>query len=173
MSILKLVTAPDPLLYKKSEEIKEITNDIKKLANDMLETMYHYHGIGLAAVQVGHLLSLIVVDIAWADKNTIEKNDQYIMINPKIIEKSDKLDAYNEGCLSFPKERIKITRPENITVEYLDINGKAQQVTADGLFAKCIQHEVDHTNGITIEDGLSAFKKQMMHARIKKNKKFL
>ena len=175
MSILHLVVAPNPILQEKSLPVSEITEEIQKLCNDMLETMYHFHGIGLSAVQVGILKRIIVVDINWTENKKTEINqkfqDPFIMINPKIIENSQKDNTYNEGCLSFPDQFVKITRPKSITIEYLDINGLQHEIKADGLFATCIQHELDHLDGITISSYISPLKRTMMINKTKKIKK--
>ena len=170
MSVLNLVIAPDPLLQQVSEPVQNITDETKKLCKDMLETMYASHGIGLSAVQVGILQRIIVVDVKWPE---LEKpsNEQFIMINPEIVKNSKIKNDYNEGCLSFPNEQANITRPKVITVKYLDENAKEHTIEADGLFATCIQHEIDHLNGITISSYVSPLKKQMMMNRLRKFKK--
>lgn len=162
MAILPLVIAPNTLLQQKSLPIANITTEIQTLAHNMLETMYANDGIGLSAVQVGVLKRLITVDIKQ------DKKEQFIMINPEIIENSSDQSKYNEGCLSFPHESVTITRPEFITVTYLDLEGKQQTIKADGLFATCIQHEIDHLNGITISSYISPLKRTMMLKRLTK-----
>ena len=168
--LLNLVIAPNPLLQHISLSVENITEDIKKLCYDMLETMYESHGIGLSAVQIGVLKRIIVVDVKWPE---LEKpsNEQYIMINPEIVTNSKIKNDYNEGCLSFPNEQVKITRPKVITVKYLDENSKQCTIEADGLLATCIQHEIDHLNCVTISSYISPLKKQMMMNRLKKIKK--
>lgn len=170
MSILKLVIAPAPLLQQISQPLETITDQDVSLAKDMLDTMYASNGIGLSAVQVGVLKRIITVDVKWLD---IDKpsSEQYIMFNPEIIENSPAKNDYNEGCLSFPNESVKITRPKFITVKYLDEHSKEHIIKADGLFATCIQHEIDHLDGVTISSYVSPLKKQMMMSRLKKFKR--
>ena len=170
MAILNLVVAPNPLLQQKSLPVTKITENTKKLAIDMLDTMYYNQGIGLSAVQIGVLERIIVIDVKWPDTDK-SSNEQYIMINPEIIHISEKQNDYNEGCLSFPSESVNITRPTIITVKYLNLDGKEEKIEADGLFATCIQHEIDHLNGITISSYVSPLKRTMMINRIKKIKK--
>ncbi len=169
MSVLNLVIAPDPLLQQVSTPVEKITDEIKNLCKDMLDTMYASHGIGLSAVQIGILKRIIVVDVKWPELER-PSSEQYIMINPKIIENSKIKNDYNEGCLSFPNEQVKITRPKVIMVKYLDENATEHTIQADELLATCIQHEIDHLNGITISSYVSPLKKQMMMNRLKKIK---
>jgi peptide deformylase len=170
MALLNLVIAPNPLLQQKSLPVTKITENTKKLVIDMLETMYYNKGIGLSAVQVGILERIIVVDVKWPDMEK-PSNEQYTMINPEIVQSSEKQNDYNEGCLSFPSESVNITRPKIIKVKYLNLDGKEEEIEADGLFATCIQHEIDHLNGITISSYVSPLKRTMMINRIKKIKK--
>lgn len=170
MSILTLVVAPNPLLQQISVPVLRITPDMEQFCNDMLETMYSYDGIGLSAVQVGVLKRIIVVDIKWP-KVGGPSDERYIMINPEIIENSAVQNSYNEGCLSFPNEGVEIIRPKVIRVSYLDLKGQKQILEADGLLATCIQHEIDHLNGITISTKISPLKRQLMINRLKKIKK--
>ena len=170
MALLNLVIAPNPLLQQKSVPVTKITDNTKKLVINMLETMYYNKGIGLSAVQVGILERIIVVDVKWPDTDK-PSNEQYVMINPEIVHISEKQNDYNEGCLSFPSESVNITRPKIIKVKYLNLDGKEEEIEADGLFATCIQHEIDHLNGITISSYVSPLKRTMMINRIKKIKK--
>ncbi len=170
MAILSLVVAPNPILQQKSLAVESITKETQQLCNDMLETMYHFQGIGLSAVQVNVLQTIIVVDISWIAKDN-KKMEQFIMINPEIIANSNTPNVYNEGCLSFPSQFVEITRPKEISVKFLDINGKEQVITADGLFSTCIQHEIDHLQGKTITSYVSELKRTMMLNRIKKIKR--
>ena len=170
MAILNLVVAPSLLLQQKSLPVIQITENTKKLSIDMLETMYYNKGIGLSAVQVGILQRIIVVDVKWPDMEK-PSNEQYAMINPEIVQSSEKQNDYNEGCLSFPSESVNITRPKIIKVKYLNLEGKEEEIEADGLLATCIQHEIDHLNGITISSYVSPLKRTMMINRIKKIKK--
>jgi peptide deformylase len=176
MPILKLVTAPDPLLSQVSNNVDAIDEKIKTLAYNMLETMYAENGVGLSAVQVGVLKRIITIDVTQVrDKNGIllQEGEQFIMINPEITEYSNEKKEYDEGCLSFPGESVKIDRPAKIKVAFLDLEGAKKEIEADGLLAVCIQHEIDHLNGITISNYLSHLRKEMMIKRLLKQKKRL
>ena len=163
----KILIEPDPILRKKCEPLEKVDADLKKLMDDMLETMYAAPGIGLAAVQVGILKRLIVIDISKAE----EKKNPIFLINPQIIHKSEKTSVYEEGCLSLPGQFAEIERPAKCTIKYIDYNGKEKDLKADGLLATCIQHEVDHLNGILFIDYLSKLKKDMIIKKLVKHKK--
>ena len=165
MSILNILKEPNKLLKQKSAEIHVIDEEIKNLAKDMLETMYNAPGIGLAAVQVGVLKRLIVVDIS---KEGEKKNPIYL-INPKIVWKSNTLVNNEEGCLSIPGYYGNVDRYESCKVEYLDIEGKLNNINVSGLLSRCIQHEVDHCNGILFIDHLSHLKREIIQKKIQKN----
>jgi peptide deformylase len=151
MSQRKIVIEPDPILRKKSENLEKVDNELRLLLDDMLETMYAAPGIGLAAVQVGILKRLIVIDIS-KDK---EKKNPIFLINPEIIFKSKKTSIYEEGCLSLPGYFAEIERPEECHIKYIDYDGKKKEMKANGLLATCIQHEIDHLNGKLFIDYLS------------------
>ena len=144
--LLKIVIAPDPVLEKIADPVSKVNDKIVRTMYNMLETMYEANGIGLAAPQVGISKRFFVMHI------DDENEDPYFFINPVIIKKSDNQSEHEEGCLSVPKQIILIHRPELITVEYLDLKGKKKRQNFDGLHATCIQHEIDHLNGITITD---------------------
>ena len=163
----KILTEPDPVLRKKCEPLEKVDADLKKLMDDMLETMYAAPGIGLAAVQVGILKRLVVIDISKGE----EKKKPLFLINPQIIHKSEKTSVYEEGCLSLPGQFAEIERPAKCTIKYIDYNGKEKDLKADGLLATCIQHEVDHLNGILFIDYLSKLKKDMIIKKLVKQKK--
>ena len=163
----KILTEPDPILRKKCDPIEQVDSETKKLMDDMLETMYAAPGIGLAAVQVGILKRLIVVDISRAE----EKKNPIFLINPQIIHKSKKTSVYEEGCLSIPGQFAEIERPAECTLKYIDYNGQEKELKADGLLATCVQHEVDHLNGILFIDYLSKLKKDMIIKKLVKKKK--
>ena len=163
----KILTEPDPILRKKCEPLEKVDTDIKKLMDDMLETMYAAPGIGLAAVQVGILKRLVVIDISKGE----EKKQPIFLINPQIIHRSKKTSVYEEGCLSLPGQFAEIERPAECTIKYIDYNGKEKDLKADGLLATCIQHEVDHLNGILFIDYLSKLKKDMIIKKLVKQKK--
>ena len=163
----KILTEPDPILRKKCEPLEKVDAETKKLMDDMLETMYAAPGIGLAAVQVGILKRLVVIDISKGE----EEKKPIFLINPQIINQSKKTSVYEEGCLSLPGQFAEIERPAECTLKYIDYNGKEKELKADGLLATCIQHEVDHLNGILFIDYLSKLKKDMIIKKLVKKKK--
>ena len=169
MSIRKVVIEPDPILRKKSDSLYQVNNDIRKLLDDMLKTMYAAPGIGLAAVQIGILKRIIVIDISKKE----EKKNPIFLINPKIIFQSKETSTYEEGCLSLPGHFAEIERPAKCKIEYIDYNGKKAELEAEGLLSTCIQHEIDHLNGILFIDYLSKLKKDMIIKKLKKQKKEL
>ena len=169
MSQRKIVIEPDPILRKKSESLEKVDDEVIKLLDDMLETMYAAPGIGLAAVQVGILKRVIVIDIS-KDK---EKKTPLFLINPEIISRSKKTSVYEEGCLSLPGHFAEIERPAECQVKFIDYGGKEKELMTDGLLATCIQHEVDHLNGVLFIDYLSKLKKDMIVKKLAKHKKEL
>src|SRR5579885_1456732 len=169
MALLPLVIAPDLRLKTKSAPIKTVTDDIRELAADMFDTMYHEKGVGLAAVQVGVLLRLLVADVEW--KDTGEKGTQWALVNPEIVTSTEELHVYNEGCLSFPDQFAEVERPASVRVRFLDLEGKPHEETFTGLLATCVQHEIDHLNGITFVDHISRLKRDMILKRLQKMKK--
>ena len=168
MSVKKIVIEPDPILRKKSRSIEKVDANLKKLLDDMLETMYAAPGIGLAAVQVGILKRLVVIDISKEK----EKNPLFL-INPVITFKSKRSSTYEEGCLSLPGHFAEIERPAECHLNYVDYNGKKQEIKAEGLLATCIQHELDHLDGVLFIDYLSKLKKDMIIKKLIKHKKKL
>ena len=167
MSILEIVKEPDPILRKQSKRLKMLMRVFNALMDNMLETMYQAPGIGLAAPQVGILKRVIVIDLAKEDE---PKKPLYI-INPKILWKSEELISREEGCLSIPGHFAEVARPSKCKVQYLDYNGKTQIIDADDLLSTCIQHEVDHCDGILFIDYLSKLKKDMILKKLIKTKK--
>ena len=163
----KILIEPDPILRKKCEPLEKVDKEIKKLMDDMLETMYAAPGIGLAAIQVGILKRLVVIDISKAE----EKKNPIFLINPQIIHKSKKTSVYEEGCLSLPGQFAEIERPAECTLKYVDYNGREKELKAEGLLATCVQHEVDHLNGTLFIDYLSKLKKDMIIKKLVKQKK--
>ncbi|AZL16141.1 peptide deformylase [Rickettsiales endosymbiont of Stachyamoeba lipophora] len=164
MAILPIVTIPDPRLKQKAEIITEITDEIKQLAQDMIETMYHGRGMGLAGNQVGVLKRIIIVDISEEEG----KPNPIVMINPAIIKFSeDKVDA-NEGCLSIPGHYPSIIRHQSVTTTYLDLDGNKQTIETTEYIARCIQHEIDHLNGIVSVDYISPLKRNMIIEKVRK-----
>ena len=167
MSRREIITVPDETLKKISEPIEKLGINEKKLINDLFETMYASNGIGLAAVQVGILKRILVVDVSSKE----EENKPICFINPVIKNVSDEMSIYEEGCLSIPDTFIEIERPKICEVEYLDIDGKIQTKKFDGLLSTCVQHEINHLDGKLIIDHLSKLKKDMIIKKISKLKK--
>ena len=165
----KIVIEPDPILRKESKPVEKVDDELRRLLDDMLETMYAAPGIGLAAVQVGILKRLIVIDIS-KDK---DKKEPLFLINPKIISKSKQTSTYEEGCLSLPGHFAEIERPAECEINFIDYNGKKKEIKADGLLSTCIQHEVDHLDGVLFIDYLSKLKKDMIIKKLVKHKKEL
>ncbi|MFH2012740.1 MAG: peptide deformylase [Pseudomonadota bacterium] len=164
MSILKILTYPDPVLKKKAKPVEIIDEKIKKLAKDMIETMYDAPGIGLAAPQVGESCRLITVDVARKDESLI------VLINPEIISAEGEC-AEEEGCLSVPDFNEVVLRKKMVVVKGLDIEGREIQIPAEGLLAIVIQHEIDHLNGILIIDRVSKLKRDIFKKKLSKKKK--
>ena len=167
MALRKILTEPNKTLREKSLAVDKVDGDLQRLMDDMLETMYAAPGIGLAAVQVGVPKRVIVLDIAQKDgiKNPI------FFVNPEIIEKSDNLSIYEEGCLSVPGQFAEVSRPARCYVKYLDYYGQPKEIKAEGVLATCIQHEMDHLEGILFIDYLSKLKKTMIVKKLSKQKK--
>ncbi len=165
----KILIEPDPILRKKCEPIENVDEDIRKLMKEMLETMYDAPGIGLAAIQIGVPKRVIVIDLS---KEKEKKNPLYFA-NPEIITKSNNDASYEEGCLSVPNQFAEISRPDKCKVKFLDYEGNEKILEADGLLATCIQHEMDHLEGILFIDYLSKLKKSMIVKKLSKQKKNL
>jgi len=164
MAILSIITAPDRRLKVKSKPVETVDDDIRRFLDDMLETMYQAPGIGLSAVQVGVAKNLITVDVSRDD----EDNAPLFLINPEIVEYSEQIETYNEGCLSLPEYFADLPRPEAITLNYLDYDGAQQQLQAEGLLSRSIQHEMDHLKGKLFVDYLSAVKRGMILRKLDK-----
>ena len=169
MSKRKIVIEPDPILRKKSETLEKVDDELRSLLDDMLETMYSAPGIGLAAVQIGILKRLIVIDISKEK----EKKNPLFLINPEIISKSESTSIYEEGCLSIPGHFAEIERPAECHIKFIDYEGKKREIKASGLLSTCIQHEVDHLDGVLFIDYLSKLKKDMIVKKLVKHKKEL
>ena len=165
MTVRPIINIPDPVLRQVAQRVERVDDDLRRLADDMLETMYDAPGIGLAAPQVGVLRRLIVLDVARDD----EGKRPLVMVNPEIVELGDELEAHEEGCLSIPDVKVEIERPASLLVRYVDRAGKAQEQKAEGLMATVIQHEVDHLNGRLIIDFLSRLKRDMIIKRFRKS----
>ena len=169
MALRKILTEPNKILREKSLKVESVDKDLQNLMDDMLETMYAAPGIGLAAIQVGIPKRIIVLDISYKEGN---KNPMYF-VNPEIIEKSNKNSTYEEGCLSVPGQFAEIDRPDKCHIKYLDYFGQHKEMKAEGMLATCIQHEMDHLEGILFIDYLSKLKKSMIVKKLSKQKKAL
>ena len=169
MALRQILTEPNKILRQKSAPVDKVDLDLQKLMDDMLETMYAAPGIGLAAIQVGVPKRVIVLDIS--QKEGI-KNPMFF-VNPQIIEKSKNNSVYEEGCLSVPGQFAEIERPEKCHIKYLDYNGKEKEIKAEGMLATCIQHEMDHLEGILFIDYLSKLKRSMITKKLSKQKREL
>ena len=185
MTILKLITAPNSLLKQISQDVTKIDDEFRNFLDDMIETMYYENGVGLAAVQVGVLKRALVMDLDYeiehhhhhhhdhdhnCQNNIRNSNPQYF-INPEIIEKDSEQKSFNEGCLSFPEARAEVTRPKSVTIKFLDYFGKERIEHFEGVASTCIQHEVDHLNGITFVDHISKVKRDIILNKMRKYKK--
>ncbi len=185
MTILPIVTFPNPLLKEVSNPVDKVDDNLRKFMEDMLQTMYNEKGVGLAAVQVGVLKRILVMDVEYHIEeeecggdhghghhhhhhHEISNQSPIFLVNPEIITCSKEKSVYYEGCLSFPEVRADVTRPEKVKVKYLDYHGVEQIMEAEGLLATCVQHEIDHLNGITFVDHLSKLKKEMIVKKLKK-----
>jgi len=169
MTLRQILTEPNKILRQKSLPVDNVNKDTQILMDDMLETMYAAPGIGLAAIQVGIPKRIIVLDI---EQKEGQKNPLFF-INPEIIEKSKNLLTYEEGCLSVPGQFAEIERPDRCHIKYLDYNGEKKEINAKGMLATCIQHEMDHLEGILFIDYLSKLKKSMIIKKLSKQKKVL
>ena len=166
MALRQILTEPNKILRQKSLHVEKVDIEIQKLMDDMLETMYAAPGIGLAAIQVGVPKRVIVLDIAQKEG---QKNPMFF-INPEIIDKSKNNTTYEEGCLSVPGQFAEIDRPDKCYVKYLDYHGQPKEIKAEGMLATCIQHEMDHLEGILFIDYLSKLKKTMIIKKLSKQK---
>jgi peptide deformylase len=169
MAIKKILTEPDPFLRQISKKVDKVDDKTRLLMNDMLDTMYEAPGIGLAAIQIGVPKRVIVIDLSKDG----EKKSPLFFVNPEIISNSKNDATYEEGCLSVPGQFAEIDRPDKCDVKFLDYNGDEQLLKTEGLLATCIQHEMDHLEGILFIDYLSKLKKGMIIKKLSKNKKSL
>jgi peptide deformylase len=167
MAVKQILTEPNKILRQVSKPVEKVTKNEQILMDDMLETMYHANGIGLAAIQIGIPKRIIVMDISKKDG---EKNPMYF-VNPIIKNRNKDLSTYEEGCLSVPNQFAEVDRPATCEVEYLDYNGEKKLLKANGLLATCIQHEMDHLEGILFIDYLSKLKKSIIIKKLSKQKK--
>lgn len=158
MTIKPLIILPDPILRQVSDPVERIDEAVRAFAEDMLETMYDAPGIGLAAIQVGVPRRMLVIDLAKEE----EPKAPQVFINPEIVATSDEPSLYEEGCLSIPEYYAEVERPAALTVRYQDLDGKTRELVADGLLATCLQHEIDHLNGVLFIDHISKLKRDMV-----------
>lgn len=167
MAIREILTAPDPRLREKSKPVETVDDRVRALMDDMIETMYKAPGIGLAAIQVGVPLRIVVMDLSGED----EEKKPLFFVNPEVSDQSEESSLYEEGCLSVPEFFEEIERPSRCTVRYLDYNGQPQVLEAEGLLATCIQHEIDHLEGVLFIDHLSRLKRDRILKRIRKEQR--
>ena len=167
MAILPIIIAPDPQLAKPAKPVAKVDDSVRRLMADMLETMYQAPGIGLAAPQVGVLKRVIVVDCAKADEQPLP----YKMANPEILWQSEDLLVNNEGCLSLPEHYADVARPAEVKVRYLDEQNEIRELHAKGLLATCLQHEIDHLEGMLFVDHISALKRNIILRKLQKTKR--
>lgn len=167
MALREILTVPHPVLKQVSKPVAEVDDALRALMDDMLETMYAAPGIGLAAIQVGEPVRAIVMDLARDDE---AKAPRYF-VNPEILWRSEELFVYEEGCLSVPEIYDEVERPARVRIRYLDYSGQAVEEEAEGLFAVCIQHEMDHLDGVLFIDHLSRLKRERAVAKVKKLKR--
>lgn len=156
MALREIIVIPDPRLKLVSEPVAAVDSRVRRLADDMLETMYDAPGIGLAAIQIAEPQRIVTIDLARKE----EPKKPVVLINPEIVWRSDEVSVYEEGCLSIPEYYEEVERPAKCRVRYLDLDGKAQELDCEGLMATCVQHEVDHLNGVLFIDYLSRLKRE-------------
>lgn len=164
MSIKPLIILPDPLLRQVSKPVERVDTSLKKFADDMLETMYDAPGIGLAAIQVGEPIRMLVLDVSKEEEG---RNPQ-VFINPEVVWNADAANVHEEGCLSIPDYYAEVERPAEVKVSFVDLKGAKQEIKAEGLMATCLQHEIDHLNGILFIDHISKLKRDMVVKKFKK-----
>ena len=177
MPLLEIIEVPDPLLRSESAPVERVDEDLKRLVQDMFETMYRAPGIGLAAIQVAIPRRLLIIDLQDPDP-VAEGEDEgppvkrpHVFINPEILDRSDQRKSYTEGCLSIPDQYAEVERPDIVRARWLDLDGKTQEGEFDGLMSVCLQHEVDHLNGVLFIDHLSRLKRDMIVKKLVKARK--
>lgn len=168
MALRNILIHPDPRLKKVADPVTSISDDLRRLADDMLETMYHAPGIGLAAPQVAVMSRMLVMD---CQKEEDEKPLPMVLLNPKVIWTSEEQSIYDEGCLSIPDQYAEVERPAEVEVEWMGLDGKTERQTFDGLWATCVQHEIDHLDGKLFIDYLKPLKRQMITRKMQKLKR--
>lgn len=166
MPLLKIFTVPDPVLRQMASPVEKIDDDIRKTLQDMAETMYDAPGVGLAAPQVGILRRFIVVDTNWREND--QERNPLLLINPQVVWASEERSVWNEGCLSIPQQYAEVERPARVKVQYQDVQGVTQLVEGEGLLSHCLQHEIDHLDGVLFIDYLSTLKRNIILRKVKK-----
>jgi peptide deformylase len=168
MALRDIIILPDKQLRLVSKPIEKVTAEIRQLVDDMFETMYAAPGIGLAAIQVAQPLRLITMDLAKRDENGETQQQPRVFINPEILSASEDLSVYEEGCLSIPEYYEEVERPAKVRVRFTDLDGKVHEEDAEGLYATCIQHEIDHLNGVLFIHHLSKLKRDRVLKKFSK-----
>ena len=172
MSLLPIIEIPDPVLRAQSAPLEDVGGDVKQLISDMFETMYKAPGIGLAAIQVAVPKRLLVIDLQEREEGAPEDAEPvrrpHVFINPEIVQRSDARKVYNEGCLSIPDQYAEVERPDIVRARWIDEQGKEQEGEFDGLMSVCLQHEVDHLDGVLFIDYLSRLKRDMIVKKVVK-----
>jgi peptide deformylase len=168
MALREIIILPDKRLRLVSQPVEKVTPEIRKLADDMFETMYDAPGIGLAAIQVAEPVRLITMDLAKPDEGGETQPKPRVFINPEILSSSEERSVYEEGCLSIPEYYEEVERPAKVRVRFTDLDGKVHEEDAEGLFATCIQHEIDHLNGVLFVDYLSKLKRDRVLKKFSK-----
>jgi peptide deformylase len=178
MSLLPIIEVPDPVLRAKSAPVERVDDELRKLAANMFETMYEAPGIGLAAVQVAVTRRLVVIDLQEPDPTAAEDDEEapplrrpFVFINPEIVHSSDARKSYNEGCLSIPEQYAEIERPDIVRARWMDLDGRQQEGEFDGLMSVCLQHEIDHLDGVLFIDHLSRLKRDIIVRKVVKSRR--
>ena len=169
MSLLPIIIVPDPVLKQTAQPIEHITSEIRKQAEDMIETMYAAPGIGLAANQVAKLNRLIVMDPDYRHNNN--SRNALVMINPEVVWQSEEISVMEEGCLSIPQQFAEVERPASVRVQYISLDGEKREWIGEDLASHCVQHEIDHLNGVLFIDYLSRLRRNMILRKLEKHMK--
>ena len=164
MALRNIIKLPDPRLRLVSAPVQAVDDGVRRLVEDMFETMYDAPGIGLAAIQIGVPQRVVTLDLAKKD----EPKNPHVFINPEVVWSSEEKKTHEEGCLSIPEYYEEVERPAQVKIRYLDLDGKPQELDAEGILATCLQHEIDHTNGVLFIDYLSKLKRSMVIKRFTK-----
>lgn len=168
MALREIIILPDKRLRLVSKPVEKVTAEIRRLADDMFETMYEAPGIGLAAIQIAEPLRLITMDLAKKSEEGETNREPRVFINPEILSSSEEMSVYEEGCLSIPEYYEEVERPARVRLRFTDLDGKLHEEDAEGLFATCIQHEIDHLNGVLFIDYLSKLKRDRVQKKFEK-----